>query len=159
MRCKNFLKTRHVAGFLLFLQEWVIAVAMKSVHFIVVILAAAMLVLPAYGAARKHDELSCASGKVIGTGAASWYGIELHGQRTASGKVFDMHAMTAAHRTLPFGTKVKVINRRNGRSVVVIVTDRGPYAKGRIIDVSMAAARELGMYRRGTGRVELRRCL
>jgi rare lipoprotein A len=117
------------------------------------------LIYSAAQAAVMPVKISCDPGSLIGKGAASWYGAELHGERTASGKIFDMHAMTAAHRTLPFGTKVKVINRRNGRSVVVIVTDRGPYAKGRIIDVSMAAARELGMYRRGTGRVELRRCL
>jgi rare lipoprotein A len=82
-------------------------------------------------------------------GLATWYGRDHHGGPTASGERFDMHAMTAAHKTLRMGTRVRVVNLRNGRSVVVRINDRGPYARGRIIDVSQAAARELGMIEAG----------
>jgi len=78
-------------------------------------------------------------------GMATFYGPEQQGTTTASGERFDRHKLTAAHRTLPFGTWVRVINTRNGRSVNVRVNDRGPYGKGRIIDVSEEAARRLGM--------------
>lgn len=78
-------------------------------------------------------------------GKASWYGRRHHGRKTASGERFDMHAMTAAHRKFPFGTRVRVTNLKNGRSVVVRINDRGPFGRGRIIDVSEAAARALGM--------------
>jgi rare lipoprotein A len=77
-------------------------------------------------------------------GTASWYGPTLHGGTTASGEPFDMDALTAAHRTLPFGTRVRVTNLENGRAVVLTVNDRGPFADGRLIDVSRRAARELG---------------
>lgn len=80
------------------------------------------------------------------TGKASFYGAEEHGSRTASGQRFNMHAMTAAHRTLPFGTRVKVTAIRSNRSVVVTITDRGPAAwTGRIIDLAQGAARQLHM--------------
>jgi rare lipoprotein A (peptidoglycan hydrolase) len=88
-------------------------------------------------------------------GVASWYGGEFHGNRTASGDRFNQHAMTAAHRSLPLGTPVRVTNLENGRSVVVRVTDRGPFVHGRVIDVSQAAARSLGMVRSGTARVRV----
>ncbi len=78
-------------------------------------------------------------------GGASWYGPGFHGRRTASGERYDMHALTAAHRTLPFGTLVRVHSLVNGREVEVRITDRGPYSHGRIIDVSRAAAEALGM--------------
>src|ERR1700676_2513061 len=87
------------------------------------------------------------------TGRAVFYG----GGRTASGEVTRPNGYTAAHRTLPFGSKVLVTNLRNGRSVIVRITDRGPYGRGRIIDVSIAAARELGMISSGTARVSLDR--
>jgi rare lipoprotein A len=88
-------------------------------------------------------------------GVASWYGADFQGNRTASGERFDEHAMTAAHPSLPIGTHVRVINLANGRSVVVRVTDRGPFVCGRTIDVSTAAARSLGMVQSGTARVQL----
>jgi rare lipoprotein A len=89
-------------------------------------------------------------------GKASWYGGRFHGRKTASGERFDKHALTAAHRKLPFGSKVRVTNLKNGRSVVVRINDRGPFGgKGRIIDVSEAAARELDMIRAGVVPVEL----
>jgi rare lipoprotein A len=78
-------------------------------------------------------------------GVASWYGLTFHGRRTASGERFDMNALTAAHPTLPFGTRVRVLNPRNGRSIEVRINDRGPHVRGRIIDLSHAAARTLGI--------------
>ena len=89
-------------------------------------------------------------------GRASWYGPGFHGRKTASGERFNMNAMTAAHRSLPFGTKVRVTNKRNGRSVVVRINDRGPYSGGRILDVSKAAASRLGLIATGTAPVTLR---
>ena len=88
-------------------------------------------------------------------GYASWYGPKFHGRKTASGEIFNMYSMTAAHRTLPLGTYVKVINLKNGRSVIVKINDRGPYIKGRIIDLSYAAARKLGMIKDGVVPVEV----
>jgi rare lipoprotein A len=88
-------------------------------------------------------------------GLASWYGQRHHGQATASGELFDMNKLTAAHRTLPFGTRLKVTNVDNGRSVVVRVNDRGPWVKDRVIDVSRAAGRALGMTGEGVARVEI----
>lgn len=89
------------------------------------------------------------------TGKASWYGKDFHNKATASGLLYDMHTFTAAHRTLPMGTIVKVTDSNNGKSVMVCVTDRGPFVKGRIIDVSYAAARKLGLSERGVGNVKL----
>lgn len=89
------------------------------------------------------------------TGKASWYGKDFHNKATASGLTYDMHTFTAAHRTLPIGTIVKVTDQNNGKSVMVCVTDRGPFIKDRIIDVSYAAARHLGLDKRGVGKVEL----
>ncbi|MBA3940081.1 MAG: septal ring lytic transglycosylase RlpA family lipoprotein [Sphingopyxis sp.] len=91
----------------------------------------------------------------IDGGMASYYGNELAGNRTASGERFDPSQLTAAHRTLPFGSKVRVTNIANGDSVIVRINDRGPFSRGRVIDVSHAAAREIGMHRSGTARVKL----
>lgn len=88
-------------------------------------------------------------------GRASWYGSDFHGSPTASGEPFDMHAMTAAHRTLPLGSYARVSNLANGRSVVVKINDRGPHTGRRTIDLSYAAAEELEMVRAGTARVEV----
>jgi rare lipoprotein A len=85
------------------------------------------------------------SGKVLQSGKASWYGPGFHGKRTASGETFNTNELTAAHRTLPFGTKVKVVNKKTGRSVVVRINDRGPYAHGRVIDLSRASAKAIGI--------------
>ncbi len=92
---------------------------------------------------------------VMGRGSASYYAAKFDGRRTASGERFDNAAMTAAHRTLPFGTLVRVTNLANGRSVIVRINDRGPFSAGRMIDVSRAAADELGLVARGHGMVEL----
>ena len=88
-------------------------------------------------------------------GIASWYGPGFHGRRTANGERYDMNALTAAHPSLPFGTLVEVRNARTGRGVTVRINDRGPFAKQRIIDLSFAAAREIGVVERGTAAVEL----
>jgi rare lipoprotein A len=91
-------------------------------------------------------------------GAASWYGPGLYGRKTASGEVLRPGTLTAAHRTLPFGTCLRVTNLENGRAVQVRVNDRGPYVTGRILDVSETAAHALGMHGRGVTRVRLERC-
>ncbi|MCU1334736.1 MAG: rare lipoprotein [Bryobacterales bacterium] len=89
------------------------------------------------------------------TGIASWYGVPYHGRPSASGEIFDMEKLTAAHPALPFQTWVEVTNLSNGKQVDVRITDRGPFVRGRIIDLSMAAARELDIVRTGTARVRL----
>lgn len=86
-------------------------------------------------------------------GGASWYGPGFNGKKAASGERFDQNAMTAAHKTLPFGTIVKVVDQRTGKSVQVRINDRGPYIDGRIIDLSHEAARRLGMLQAGTAKV------
>jgi len=88
-------------------------------------------------------------------GTASWYGWEFHGRQTANGETYNMYDRTAAHRTLPFGTLVKVTNLRNGRQVIVRINDRGPFVRGREIDLSYATARDLGMLETGVERVRL----
>jgi len=89
------------------------------------------------------------------TGVASWYGKKFHGRKTANGERYDMHAMSAAHKTLPLPTMVRVTNLDNGRSVIVRVNDRGPFVKSRIIDLSYAAARALGYDKKGTAHVRV----
>ncbi len=89
------------------------------------------------------------------TGIASWYGDEFHGRRTANGEVFDKDGLTAAHATLPLPVNVRVTNLENGRSLVLRVNDRGPFARGRIIDVSEHAAQLLGFYGKGTAKVRV----
>lgn len=90
------------------------------------------------------------------TGVASWYGRQHQGKRTASGEAYDMNALTAAHRTLPLGTRVRVTNLENGRSVDVRINDRGPFARRRVIDLSYAAAQQLGAVGSGVFRVGLK---
>ena len=88
-------------------------------------------------------------------GEASWYGPGFHGRRTASGEIFDQNDLTAAHRTLPLGTKAEVTDVETGKSVEVTINDRGPYVKDRVIDLSKAAAKELGMTEDGTTTVKI----
>jgi rare lipoprotein A len=110
----------------------------------------------------------CAHGRAVGPpaaglpaegqrGKASYYGASLQGHKTASGEPFDLHALTAAHRTLPFGTRVRVTNLANGRQVVVRINDRGPYVGGRIIDLSEEAARRLDCIGQGVADVRIER--
>jgi rare lipoprotein A len=89
------------------------------------------------------------------TGRASWYGTFHHGRQTASGEIFDMNDLTAAHRALPLGTVARVTNLENGRTVTVKINDRGPYKAGRIIDLSKRAAEDLGMKEQGLARVRI----
>ncbi len=88
-------------------------------------------------------------------GVASWYGKKFHGRRTSNGEIYDMYAMTAAHKTLPIPTQVRVTNLSNGRNIVVRVNDRGPFVHNRVIDLSYAAAKQLDMIRNGTAMVEV----
>ncbi len=88
-------------------------------------------------------------------GTASWYGRKFHGQRTSSGEKYDMYGMTAAHRSLPLPTYAKVENLHNGKEVIVKINDRGPFVKDRLIDLSYAAAKKLGIHARGTGKVRI----
>lgn len=89
------------------------------------------------------------------TGRASWYGLGFHGRRTASGERYDMHALTAAHRTLPLGSYVRVSVPSTSKWVVVKINDRGPFARGRVIDLSYAAAKLLGLQHAGTAHVQI----
>lgn len=100
-------------------------------------------------------EPAVSEGTSLGSGIASYYASHFHGRRTASGETFDNTAMTAAHRTLPFGSRVRVTNPRTGQSVVVRINDRGPFTQGRTIDLSRAAAEDVGLVRAGHGSVEL----
>ena len=88
-------------------------------------------------------------------GISSYYGKEFHKKRTASGQIFDMHKISAAHKTLPLGTKIRVTNLKNGRSLTMTITDRGPFVKGRILDVSYKAARKLSFVNEGTTKVRI----
>lgn len=88
---------------------------------------------------------------------ASWYGYPYHGRTTANGEVYNMNAMTAAHPSLPFGSKVKVCSKRTGRCAVVRINDRGPFVHGRSIDLSKAAAKKIGVYSEGVGEVSITR--
>ena len=97
------------------------------------------------------------SGKILLTldGIASYYAQDFHGKQTSNGEIFDMNALTAAHRTFPFGTKVRVTNLENNKVVLVRVNDRGPFVEGRMMDLSMGAAKEIDLIRTGTARVRL----
>jgi len=126
-------------------NQWITAILLVS---IVIAAACTQQKAPSVSPApaeRRHVE----------TGQGSWYGKAHQGALTPSGERFDMNALTAAHRTLPFGTIVRVTHLKTGKSVNVRINDRGPFSKGRIIDLSYEAARRLGIVDRGTARVEL----
>jgi rare lipoprotein A len=100
--------------------------------------------------------LGCSKGPTHSLqGVASWYGYPHHGRMTASGRQFNMYELTAAHRTLPIGTRVRVTNLLNGRAVTVMITDRGPFVKNRMLDLSYAAARKIDMIGPGIAPVRL----
>lgn len=105
-------------------------------------------------AAKKADKTE-KTAKFSQTGKASWYGSGFHGKKTANGERFDMNTLTAAHRTLPISSRVRVTNLANGKSVVVRINDRGPYHGNRVMDLSKAAAQELGFIRTGTAQVKI----
>lgn len=96
-----------------------------------------------------------ASAASVEHGIASYYGADFHGRKTASGEIFDQWELTCAHRDLPFGTRLRVTNLKNKRSVVVRVNDRGPWVAGRMIDLSYAAAKKLGMIKDGVTKVKI----
>ena len=93
--------------------------------------------------------------RFVQTGMASWYGPGFHGKRTANGEIYDQNALTAAHRSLPLGTQVMVTNLENGQAIEVRINDRGPFVEGRIIDLSLAAAKSIGVYAPGTALVRI----
>jgi peptidoglycan lytic transglycosylase len=95
------------------------------------------------------------AGQYVEEGVASWYGIPFNGHRTSNGEIYDMHAFTAAHRTLPFGSLVRVTNLRNGMQTEVRINDRGPFVANRVIDLSLSAAQAIGMVGPGTAPVRL----
>ena len=114
-----------------------------------------LFILSVLAAAISCSRINTVPGEGSQTGLASWYGPDFHGKLTSNREVYDMYDMTAAHRTLPFGTQVMVTNLENGRAATVRINDRGPFVGGRIIDLSYAAARILGMVGPGTARVRL----
>jgi rare lipoprotein A (peptidoglycan hydrolase) len=119
------------------------------------LLASAALVSAACTGNHRPATPANGAGSAFSRGMASWYGPKFHGRRTASGERYDMHELTAAHPSLPFGTLLQVTNVENGRQVVVRINDRGPFGRRRIIDLSYAAARQLAMIGPGTAEVEL----
>ncbi|OFY67551.1 MAG: hypothetical protein A3H98_03440 [Bacteroidetes bacterium RIFCSPLOWO2_02_FULL_36_8] len=98
---------------------------------------------------------SCSRSLYTETGVASWYGDDFHGKKTANGEIFSKRKLTAAHKTLNFNCMVKVTNLDNGKSVVVRINDRGPFVKGRIIDLSKKAAKKIGLIKSGTAKVKI----
>ena len=133
---------------------------MKRALLILVLLgtACARNLRPPPAATEEDEPRAAAPAGAIGEGMASYYGEAFRGRRTANGERFDPGRATAAHRTLAFDSCLRVENLANGRSVRVRVNDRGPYAKGRIIDLSERAARQLDMLQQGVARVRLYRC-
>jgi rare lipoprotein A len=130
-------------------EEFRIIERMKRINWLpaVALLGVAGLLSVTDAVAKPRDgwsSLPSAAARGAQSGLASWYGPGFHGRRTASGERFNAGAFTAAHRTLPFGSRVRVVNRANGRSVVVRINDRGPFSRGRIIDLSRASARAIG---------------
>lgn len=110
-------------------------------------------IIPPPSRAHPVDPANVDTQKAYQTGTASYYGEKFHGRKTANGEVFNMYKLTAAHRVLPLGSRIKVTNLKNGRWVEVKVNDRGPFIEGRILDLSFAAALELEMVKAGTARV------
>jgi peptidoglycan lytic transglycosylase len=128
-----------------------------SIHGIVVLAFLSLLTLLGSGCASTRNPTHLQSGSVTRSevGLASYYAEQYHGKRTASGEIYNMYAMTAAHPRLPFGSKVTVVNLENRRSALVRINDRGPNVRGRIIDVSLAAARQLGLIHSGIAKVQV----
>jgi len=122
-------------------------VSLKQCMFIV-----SVLLLFSCASTSHINDVSGQGGKYV---VASWYGKKFNGRTTASGERFNMYAMTCAHRTFRFGTKLRVTNPDNNKSVVVTVNDRGPFIKGRTLDLSYGAAKKIGLIRKGVGRVKM----
>jgi rare lipoprotein A len=130
----------------------------RPIHAGFALLALAVMLLAGCSHHSAHVSTPLAPARIgtTETGVASWYGFPYHGRRAASGEIYDMQRLTAAHRTLPFHTWVEVTNLANGKQVDVRINDRGPFVKGRIVDLSQAAARDIDMLRSGTARVRLK---
>jgi rare lipoprotein A len=129
-----------------------------SVRAPITLLGALLIVLATGCASTVRQTEGVTQGAPLGrpvVGIASFYANKYHGRKTSSGERYNMHALTAAHRTLPFGSTVKVTNLENDRTVVVRINDRGPFVRGRIIDISLEAARRLQMVAAGTARVKV----
>jgi rare lipoprotein A (peptidoglycan hydrolase) len=118
---------------------------------------AALAVLMLMPACSPHGRAAVRPGVTENVMVASWYGPKYHGRLTANGEVYDMHGLSAAHKTLPFGTRLRVTHPGNDRSVVVVVNDRGPFIAGRDLDLSYGAAKELDMVAEGVARVKIER--
>ncbi|MEA3640554.1 MAG: septal ring lytic transglycosylase RlpA family protein [Lamprobacter sp.] len=114
-----------------------------------------LLLISLFLLASASSPLMAAKPGQVMTGVASYYHDSLHGNKTASGKIYNKHQLSAAHKTLPLGTRVRVTEPKSGRSVVLVVNDRGPFVKGRIIDLSRRAASELGMLKKGLTKVKV----
>jgi rare lipoprotein A len=112
-----------------------------------------VLAPPGAVAPQTLDGVDSTRDREIERGRASWYGPRFHGRRTASGETFNMHDLTAAHKTLPFGTRVRVRNLANGQEVAVRINDRGPHVRGRVIDLSRAAAQQIGLLSMGVATI------
>jgi len=125
----------------------IINISLKRCMFIVSVL----LLFSCASTSHVHDASGLRGEYVV----ASWYGKKFNGRTTASGESFNMYAMTCAHRTFRFGTKLRVTNPDNNKSVVVTVNDRGPFIKGRTLDLSYGAAKKIGLIRKGVGRVRM----
>lgn len=110
---------------------------------------------PRYGTGKSPASKSKSRHTRVMTGISSFYGEEFHGKLTANGEVFDMYGLTAAHKTLPLNTIVRVTNLENGKSLILRINDRGPYVKGRILDCSYGAALKLGFVGKGTTKVKI----
>ena len=110
---------------------------------------------PAPALPAKEEAAPAGTPTTTQVGTASWYGPGFHGQETASGETFDQHALTAAHRTLPLGTEATVTNLETGQSVQVTINDRGPYVQGRQLDLSQAAAKQIGLTKKCVGKVKI----
>lgn len=129
-------------------------VFVKSAALAVALASSMLLVDASFAQPVKHEAAEKISGEKVAAvksiqGSASWYGGKFHGRRTANGERYDMNKHTAAHKSLPFGTKVRVTNRNNGKSVIVRINDRGPFVGNRIIDLSRGAAGVVDMIRSG----------
>jgi rare lipoprotein A len=124
------------------LNRWIIVFAVLMVAAILMIVSCA-------------PRVKRVRGKFLGYAVASWYGPKFHGKLTASGEQYDMNSMTCAHKRLPFGTRLKLVNAENGKSAVVVVNDRGPFVRGRSLDLSRAAAEQLAMIGPGTSKLKV----
>jgi rare lipoprotein A len=118
-----------------------------------VLLSGSAFFAPVQGALAAEDSEQKHSSSQQFIGLADYYHHSLYGKKTASGQVLQKHLLTAAHRTLPFGTRVHVLNKRTGRSCVVVINDRGPFTKSKVIDLSHAAADKIGLLNSGTAKV------